>query len=152
MSGPSLDAPGSAGPERLLVAPVLRDEQPPHGWRYLLVRWPDWPHPTLLSLAAPGPGDSMAEAVRVLIEARLRLACEGEPRASETRVPVRMPLPRVGGEGQGWLRPVVVRVSGEPQPDALLAGVEAFTLEQALAALPTEVERTVLRAAAALLD
>jgi hypothetical protein len=61
-----------------------------------------------------------------------------------------MTHPRFGGEGLGWLRAVAVTVSGEPQPDALLEGVEAFSLEQALEALPTEVERTLLRQGAKL--
>ena len=145
-------APGDAAAEderaeRLLVAPRL---EVAGGARYLLVRWADWPHPALLSLAPPHPGDSLEEAVATLLHARLGLRCEGAPRAAGVRVPVRLAHPRFGGHGLGWLRPVAVRVGGEPQPDALLEGVDALTLEQALQALPTEVERTILREAAKL--
>ena len=142
-------APAAAGagePERLLIAARLETAEGP---RYLFARWPDWPHPALLSLAAP-PDDGFAEGVRSLLHARLGVRCDDAPRASPLRVPVRMS--RLGGVGVGWLRPVAVRVSGEPAPDALLEGVETLSLDEALAALPTEVERTVLREAAALFD
>ena len=134
-------------PERLLIAARLNDGD---GERYVFVRWEDWPYPAMLSLAPPGGGESLAEAVaRVL--ARINLRC-AEPRTADERVPVRMAHPRFGGQGLGWLRPLAVVVEGEPAPDALLAGVETLPYEQALAALPTEVERTVLRAACALFD
>ena len=136
-------------PERLLIAARLRGAGDD---RYLLARWPDWPHPALLSLAAPRERDSLADAVSTLLQARMRVRCEGDPLAGTQRVPVRMTHPRFGGEGLGWLRAVAVTVSGEPQPDALLEGVEAFSLEQALEALPTEVERTLLRQGAKLFD
>ncbi|MDP6605798.1 MAG: hypothetical protein QF664_06020, partial [Dehalococcoidia bacterium] len=100
--------------------------------------------------ATPPPiGQELADVVRRLV-GRLGLS-SGTPLAAGERVPVRMAHPRFGGEGLGWLRPVGVAVEGEPQPDALLAAVELLTLEQALEALPTEVERVVLRAAAKLL-
>ncbi len=133
--------------ERLLVAARLEDAQ---GARYLLVRWPDWPYPALLSLAKPRHHDSLEEAVATLLLARLRLRCQGPPRTSPVRVPVRLAHPRFGGQGLGWVRPVAVSVVGEPEPDALLEGVQALPLQQALEALPTEVERTVLREAAKL--
>ena len=136
-------------PERLLIAARLRAAGDD---RYLLARWPDWPHPALLSLAAPRERDSLVDAVSTLLHARMRVRCEGEPLAGAQRVPVRMTHPRFGGGGLGWLRAVAVTVSGEPQPDALLEGVEAFSLEQALEALPTEVERTLLRQGAELFD
>ena len=134
-------------PERLLVAARLANGQ---GERYVFVRYDDWPHPAMLSLAPPGGGEQLSEAVaRVLARLNLRAA---EPRTAAERVPVRMVHPRFGGEGLGWLRPLAVVVEGEPEPDALLAGVETLPYEQALGALPTEVERTVLRAASALFE
>ena len=63
-----------------------------------------------------------------------------------------LPHPAGGGPGLGWLRPVAVEVTGEPAPDGLLEAVEAHTLDEALAALPTDVEREALRAGAALFE
>lgn len=146
--------PADQRPERLLVAARLES---PEGQRYVFARWEDWPYPAMLSTAAPGAGpDGDADAGGELADAVARLVGRlglqsGIPRAADERVPVRMAHPRFGGEGLGWLRPVGVTVEGEPQPDALLAGVETLTLEEALEALPTEVERVVLRAAAKLL-
>ncbi len=117
--------------------------------RYLLVRWPDWPHPALLSIARPGAEDDLDAAVASLLDARLRVS-SGAVRLSATRVPVRMPQPRFGRVSTGWLRPAAVEVSGQPQTDALLEGFESLTLEEALAALTTDVERAVFREGAAL--
>lgn len=142
---------GDDRPERLLVAARLAGGAGEGaGGRYVFVRWEDWPHPAMLSLAPPGGGEQLSEAVARLM-ARLNLR-SAEPRTASERVPVRMAHPRFGGEGLGWLRPLAVIVEGEPQPDALLAGVETLPYEQALEALPTDVERTVLRAAAALFE
>ncbi len=116
-------------PERLLVVPRL---DCPDGASYLLVRWMDWPYPALLSLTSPRCSDSLADAVTALLHARLGLRCDGKPQMAALRMPVRLMHPRFGGYGLGWLRPVAVSVGGEPQPDALLEGVEALTLEQAL--------------------
>ncbi len=134
-------------PERLLLVPMLTsaDGEP----RVVLVRWADWPYPALLSLAPPGPSDRLEDAVADLLSARLQLEVTAPPRLTEQRVPVRMGAPRFGFSGTGWLRAVVVPVRGEPQPDALLAGVDVLTLDEALAALTTEVERMLLRSAAA---
>lgn len=161
-----LPADGAAGdptptdrrPERLLVAARLDG---PEGQRYVFARWEDWPYPAMLSTAAPGPApdgspdrdadaEELSSAVARLV-GRLGLR-SGTPLVADERLPVRMAHPRFGGEGLGWLRPVGVVVEGEPRPDALLAGVETLTLEEALEALPTELERVVLRAAAKLLD
>jgi hypothetical protein len=138
----------SMAPERLLVVPVLEQAD---GRHYLLVKWPDWQHAAMLSLAPPASHDSLDDAVRDLLDSRLHLVASGPAQASERRVPVRMPAPRVGlVAGTGWLRAVTVPVQGEPQPDSLLEGCEVLTLEAALAALPTEVERMLLRDAATL--
>lgn len=146
---PQAGPPPADGPERLLIAPVVRA---PEGVRYLLLRWPDWPHPALLPAPAPGPHQTLSDAVATAVRARLGIDCEGDPVASEVRVPARLPHPRTGGHGPGFLRPVLATVSGDPVPDALLAGVETFSIDEALLALPTEIERTVLREAARLLD
>ena len=131
---------------------VARLEQQAGEALYVLVRWADWPHPGLLSVAAPSPGESPGEAVRTVLQSRLRLRCEEEPRASARRLPVRQAHPRMGGEGLGWLRAVAVRAGGVPEPDALLEGVETLPLEGALEALSTDVERTLLREAVTLFD
>lgn len=119
--------------------------------RYLLVRWLDWPHPALLSMAPPARHDTLEDAVASLLDARLKVSTRGAVHLGATRVPVRMPQPRFGLVSTGWLRPAAVEVSGEPETDALLEGFEALTLEEALAALTTDVERTVFREGAALL-
>jgi hypothetical protein len=143
---PVIAAGEAAAPERLLVVPVLVQGGEPH---YVLVRWPDWPHPAMLSLAAPASSVGIEEAVSDLLDSRLHLATSGPVTRSETRVPVRMPAPRVGlSAATGWLRAVIVPVQGEPQPDALLDGCVVLTLEAAIASLPTEVERILLRDAA----
>lgn len=138
--------------ERLLIVARLAseagDEEEP---RYLFVRWPDWPHPALLSIDPPGSTDTLDDAVGTLLQARLAVTVQGAVRVASERVPVRMPLRRYGTAGTGWLRGAAVEVAGEPQADALLEGFEALTLEEALAALPTDVERAVLRGASALL-
>lgn len=134
--------------ERLLVISrqvVVEGAEP----RYLLVRWPDWPHPALLSIAPPGAEDDLDDAVASLLKARLRVS-SGAVRLGTTRVPVRMPQPRFGLVSTGWLRPAAVEVSGEPETDALLEGFEALTAAEALAALTTDVERAVFREGAAL--
>lgn len=135
--------------ERLLIAARL--EQPGTEPRYLLARWPDWPHPSLLSVAAPRALDSLDALVADTLRARFSVECVTPPMAATTRRPARMPHPRFGGDGLGWVRAVAVRVEGAPTSDALLAGVDALSLEDALAALSTDLERAVLREAAALL-
>jgi hypothetical protein len=104
----------------------------------------------MLSIAAPGESDSIDDAVRDLLDSRLHIETAGPAQITARRVPVRMPSPRVGlTAGTGWLRAVIVPVHGEPRPDSLLDGCEVLSLEAALAALPTEVERMLLRDAAA---
>ena len=135
--------------ERLLIAARL--EQPGSEPRYLLARWPDWPHPSLLSVAAPRALDTLEALVADTLRARFSLECVGPPVAALERHPARLSHPRFGGGGLGWVRAVAVRVEGDPAADALLAAVDAFALEDALATLPTDLERAVLREAAGLL-
>lgn len=138
-----------SGPERLLIAPIIRTAE---GDRCLLLRWPDWPHPALLPAATPGPHETLNDAVATAVRARLGMDCEGGPVASEVRIPARLADPRTGGQGPGFLRPVVAVVRGDPVPDALLEGVETLPIDEALRVLPTEIERAVLREALRLLD
>ncbi len=135
--------------ERLLIAARL--EQPEDDPRYLLARWPDWPHPSLLSVSAPRAVDTLEALVADTLRARFSVECVGTPVATSTRHPARMSHPRFGGDGLGWVRAVAVRVEGEPSSDPLLAGIDALPLEDALTALPTDLERALLREAAALL-
>lgn len=158
----STPPPSDDRPERLLVATRLEanpetDLEAEPGAnddpRYVFVRWEDWPHPAMLSIAPPGVSEDLPHAVQTLVgRLNLTVSTSGAIRTAEERVPVRMEHPRFGGTGLGWLRPLAVSVSGEPQPDAMLEGIELLSLDQALEALPTEVERTVLRAADALFD
>jgi hypothetical protein len=136
-------------PERLTIVPRL--ERPGLEPRYLLVRWPDWPPPAMLSIARPAEGDVRA-AVDSTLQARMSVTCLEEPRVAADRVPVRMRRPMTGSEGAGWLRAAAVRVEGEPEPDALIDAVVELTLDEALAQLETEVERRLLRSAAALFE
>lgn len=135
-------------PERMLLVPVLDagSAEP----RFILVRWADWPQPAMLSMPPPAAHDSLDEAVAALLLGRLRLVRTGPAHASTHRIPVRMGAPRLGFNGTGWLRAVVVPVAGEVECDSLLEGAEAFTLEAGVEALSTEVERMLLRDAAAL--
>ncbi len=136
--------------ERLLVVARLSEEPGGGEPRYLFVRWPDWPHPALLSIDPPAATDTLEDAVGGLLRARLQVTLTGPVRLTSTRVPVRMALRRYGASGTGWLRGAVVEVAGVPEPDALLEGFEALTLDEAVVALPTDIERAVLREAAGL--
>ncbi len=163
----------AARPERLLVVARQADggaDGEAVAARYCVARWPDWPHPAMLSLAAAataiGGGDGrqlerLEGALNDLLGARMALACSSPPRLAAERTPARMAHPRFGGEGLGWLRAAAVTVrplpaAGDapatPRPDALLEAVERLSLEQALEALPTDVERRVFRAGVALLE
>lgn len=143
------DRAGASGtrPERLLLVPRRVEDG-----RYLFARWPDWPHPAMLSTVPPRPHERLEGAVESLLYGRMGLRLAGEWHASQRRVPVRMVPPGRSDMGLGWLRPLAVAVAGEPDADGLLESVESLTLEEALAALPTDVEREALRLGAALFD
>jgi hypothetical protein len=152
--------PGSIGggtlerPERYLVVARLAGDEAGGGdaRAYLFARWPDWPHPAMLALWPPGGEETLAEAVGRLLHARMNLRLRGEPRLASRRIPARMRHPRTGVEGLGWLRPLAAEAAGEPSPDALLEAVELHAYAEALRALPSDVERTVFREGAALLE
>jgi hypothetical protein len=135
-----------AAPERLLL--VIRHTS---DRRYLLVRWPDWPHPAMLPTPPPHPDEGFAAGIASLVRARLGVTPVSEPALSAERVPARMLHPYAGGETQGWLRAVALDVEGDAVPDALLAGCDRLSLEEAERALSTDVERAVFRIGAALL-
>ena len=135
----------AADPERLLLVPVIEVAGEA---RYVLVRWPDWPYPALLSFAPPVGSDTLEAAAADLARARLGLAATGPARLAELRVPVRMGSPRLGLQTTGWVRGVLQPVEGEPAPDVLIEGCEVLSFAEAESALTTEVERMVFRAAA----
>lgn len=135
--------------ERLLVVPVLPPAAGAAEPRYVLVRWPDFPHAALLPLTLAGADDVLDDAVAMVLRSRLHLAAAGPATLAAERVPVRLTQPRIGVHGPGWLRGVLAPAAGEPQPDALLDACLALPLAEALAALSTDVERAVLRSAAA---
>ncbi len=152
----------AARPERLLVVAREADGEADTA-RYCFARWPDWPHPAMLSLAASGDEqlEALEGALNDLLGARMGLVCSSRPRLAAERTPARMAHHRFGGEGLGWLRAAAVSVrplpeAGEaaaaPRADALLEAVQRLSLEQALEALPTDVERRVFRSGVALLD
>ena len=120
--------------------------------RYLCVRWRDWPHPTLLALSPPNAAEGLAQAVALVLETRTGARLVDVPRAGAQRVPARMPHPRTGVEGLGWLRPVAATVTGATAPDALIESVALLTADEVIAGLSTDVERAVFRAGVALFD
>jgi hypothetical protein len=134
-------------PERLMLV-VRRVED----GLFLFARWPDWPHPAMLALDPPHPDEGPAGGIASLLDARLRVRLEGAPRVGDERRPVRMHHPYTGGGATGWLRPIAVEVSGEPEPDALLEDICALTAEEAARDLPTDLERALFAAGAALFD
>jgi len=131
-------------PERfILVARRVEDG------RYLFARWSDWPHPTMISTLVPNEDEGLVAGIESLLHGRMRVRVVGEPRLASERVAVRMPAPRGGGPRLGWLHPLAVEVSGDPEHDALIEGVDALTLDEALDGLATDVERAAFRAGAA---
>ncbi|MEX2446093.1 MAG: hypothetical protein WD734_02050 [Dehalococcoidia bacterium] len=142
------DAAGVSGlrPERLLLVPRRVEDG-----RYLFAQWADWPYPAMLS-TLPSREESLEAVAESVLLARLGVRVTGDAHVVARRLPVRMSHPRGGGPGLGWLRPVAVAVTGEPAPDGLLVAVDSLTFDEALAALPTDVEREALRLAADALD
>jgi hypothetical protein len=136
-----------ARPERLLIVARRREDS-----RYLFVRWPDWPHPAMLSTVPPHPDEGLAGGLASLLDARMGVRVQGEPRSATERQPARMRHPYAGSEGLGWLRPVAVEVTGTPAPDPLLDDILALTHAEALDTLPADLERVLFRAGAALLE
>lgn len=141
-------APHPLDPERMLIVPrLVRPGEPP---RYLLVQWRDWPPPALLSLDPPTDAEGLRVAIGETVSHRIGVEATGAPLFTAARQPVRMSKRMRGGDGLGWLRAAVVDVAGSPAPDPLLEAVLEFQLDDALAALTTDVERTLLIQAAAL--
>ena len=127
-----------ADPERILLV-IRRIED----GTVLMARWPDAPHPMLLSLDAPHPDEGFAEGVAHLVRARFAVTAEA-PRLHVERIPMRMPHPTKGSESTGILRVAAVEVRGEPAPDGALAGIDALTPDEAADSLSTDLERHAL--------
>ncbi len=132
----------------LLVVRLERPAEPP---RYLLVRWRDWPPPALLSLNPPADLVGLEQAIAETLTHRIGVQLSGTPLFGQTRHPVRMRRGSQGSEGMGWLRVAAVRAVGMPEPDVLLEAVLELDLDEALAALSSDVERAALVEAAGLL-
>jgi len=130
-------------PERLLLVPLLAST-PLEGDRCLLVRLVGGGQPSLLPMGRPGVDETLADAVASVLRARLGLRPSAAPHIAERRVPSRLPQPRRGTRGAGWLRAVVVRVAGEPEPDPLVEEVLTLSLDEAARALTTDAERLLL--------
>ena len=139
-------ADGRPEAERLLiVARRVEDD------RYLFAVWADWPHPVLVSTPAAAEGFEGFEAgIETVLRGRLGVHAAGAARPAPRRLPVRVAHPAGGGATLGWLRPVAVAVAGEPRASGPVAAVASLTLEEALAALTTDIERAALRLGAAL--
>lgn len=140
----SVVQPG-ADPERILLV-VRRIED----GALLLARWPDAPRPMLLSLDAPHPDEGFAEGIKRLLQTRFSVTAR-TPRLHAERLPVRMRHPAKGGDTTGFLRVAAVEVSGEPEADGALAGIEALPADQAARILSTDLERRALALGLALL-
>jgi hypothetical protein len=130
-------------PERLLLVPLLASTSV-EGARCLLVRLVGAEQLSLLPMGRPGVEETLADAVASVLRARLGLRPSAEPRIAERRVPSRLPQPRRGTSGAGWLRAVVVRVEGEPVPGPLVEEVLDLPLDEAARALSTDAERLLL--------
>jgi hypothetical protein len=141
--GPRWD--GRPEAERLLVIARRVEDG-----RYLFARWTDWPHPTLISTLPPGDSEGFEDGIETLLLGRFGVHMAGPPVRGEQRLPVRMPHPAGGGEQMGWVRPIAVEVSGEPNGAGPIESVEALTLDEALDALVTDLECRALRLGAAL--
>ncbi len=126
-----------ADPERMLL--VARLDRPGEGPRYLLVQWRDWPPPALLSLNPPADPAALIQAIEETLGHRLGVQVVGTPLFSDTRHPARMRRGSLGGEGLGWLRVAGIRVSGALEPDPLLEAVLELTLDEAAAALTSDI-------------
>ena len=135
-------------PERMVLVPLAPAPGGDGGGaaerRCLLVRLRGSGRASLLELARPAPGETLAGVVAELLEARLGVRAAGEPRLAPGRVAARLRREGRGTWEQGWRRAVVVAVEGEPAPDALVEEVLALPLEEAGAALSTDAERSLL--------
>lgn len=133
-------------PERLiLVARRVEDG------RYVFAQWGHWPHPTMISTLTPTEHEGLLDGIASLLDGRMRVRDAGAPRLAGERVAVRMSPPRGSEPRLGLLRPVAVEVAGEPEPDALIAGIALLTRDEAEARLATDVERAAFRAGVAAL-
>ena len=146
--------PGAARDDSALLKPaewyllVVRRRE---DGRFLLVRREDSP-PTLLSTWPPHADEGLDAGLASLLRTHLSVRLEGAPRLAEMRRPARMGHPYTGGPSMGLLRAVAVEVTGEPEADALFVGFEAFSADEAEAALATDLERAIFRDGVALLD
>ncbi|MFN8639336.1 MAG: hypothetical protein U0360_07730 [Dehalococcoidia bacterium] len=129
---------------------VPRLERPGESPRYLLLRWRDWPPPALLSLTPPRDAAALQAAIVDAVELRLGVHASGPAILAGERRPARMGRGSRGGDGLGWLRVAAVRAEGVPEPDPLLEAVLELTLDEAMAALTSDVERAAFTDAARL--
>lgn len=140
-------APDPAAPrERLaIVVRVVEDG------RYLVVRREGARALSLLATDQPFRGEGVPAAVSSIVRTHLGMTTRGEVRTADNRHPVHRLHPYTGGQATGYLRAVAVEAAGEPKSDALYAGAEALPLADAVAALPTDLDRALLLDGARLL-
>ena len=87
-----------------------------------------------------------------MLRTRLGVCPAVEALACAERRPRRAASWREGRVGIGWVRAVAVSVDAPLDPGPPLTGVEALPLVEAEAALPTSLDRALLRDGAALLE
>ncbi|MCY4640836.1 MAG: hypothetical protein OXC94_10930 [Chloroflexi bacterium] len=135
-------------PERMVLVPLASmsgaEGEGAADRRCLLVRLRGSKRISLLDLPRPAPGETLSGVVAGLLNARLGVRPAGEPWLAPGRVASRLPREGRGTWEQGWRRAVVVAIEGEPSPDALVEDVLALPIEEALASLSTDAERSLL--------
>ena len=147
------DAPVAlAGPLRLLILPVLYEDDRP---QCLVVRHHGDGHVSLLETplldSPPRSAALLDEAIETAVQtevwSRLSVRAASRPVQAGGWLPVRLPHPRQGRTGVGWMLPVGVRVTGEPAADPLLAGFALLAPTEVEGSLTRTLERAAARAA-----
>ena len=146
------DAAERQDPEHWALVVCLRDTADGAPPRFVLAREGEDGPLRLLDVAEPGPDAALADVVADVVQARLGVEPESDAVPSPERRPRRVARWREGHVGTGWVRAVAVTVSAELDPILAPTTVEVLSLDEAEAALPTSLDRALLRDGAALIE